>query len=64
MMSIIIETERKVLSGELIDLAELNRMAISRCNGLKYLMNVMDVDGLGVYMWFVDDGENYFVDIT
>lgn len=59
MNKITIETiktiEDQIIKAEIIDLVELNRIARNNCQGLTYLMNVMDVETTDCYMWFKDD---------
>lgn len=59
-MKITIETlDGQIITGEVITLAELNKMARNNCHGLTYLMNVMDTNADkgadDAYMWFKDD---------
>lgn len=62
MEKIRIEDDGIAIEGELIDTVKLNRIARKSCNGLTYLMNVMDDKTTKVYMWFKDEsGKNYLV---
>ncbi len=61
-----IKSNENILSGELIDMVQLNKIARKNEKSLNYLMNVMDDETTNVYMWFknIDTDKNYFIDIT
>lgn len=66
MIKIKIETtDGNVIEAEIIDLVRLNRIARNSCQGLTYLMNVMDSETTNCYMWFKDDRTetSYFVEL-
>lgn len=66
MKKITIETtDGNIIEAEIIDTVKLNRIARNSCQGLIYLMNVMDSGTTNCYMWFKDDrtGTNYFVEL-
>lgn len=52
-----------IYEGYEIDIVELNRIAIHKCTGLIYLMNLMDDESRIAYMWFKDDDTDtsYFI---
>lgn len=62
-MKIKIVSNNIVYEGYEIDAVELNRIAIHKCTGLIYLMNLMDDESRIAYMWFKDDNTDtsYFV---
>lgn len=66
MIKIKIETtDGNVIEAEIIDLVRLNRIARNSCQGLTYLMNIMDSETTNCYMWFKDDRTetSYFVEL-
>ena len=66
MNKITIETiDGNIIEAEIIDLVKLNRITRNSCQGLTYLMNVMDSETTNCYMWFKDDrtGTNYLVEL-
>lgn len=66
MIKIKIETtDGNVIEAEIIDTVKLNKIARNSCQGLTYLMNVMDSETTNCYMWFKDDrtGTNYLVEL-
>lgn len=58
-------TDGNIIEAEIIDTVRLNRIARNNCQGLTYLMNVMDVETTNCYMWFKDDRTetSYFVEL-
>lgn len=60
-----IKNDERIIEGELVDLVELNKIAVMGGKGLTYLMNVMDDNTTKCYMWFKNDDNktNYFVKI-
>lgn len=64
MEKITVKDDGLVVDGEIIDRAEINRIARMNCKGLLYLMNIMDDDTGRCYMWFKDDdkGVNYLLE--
>lgn len=62
-MKIKIVSNDIVYEGYEIDIVELNEIAIHKCTGLIYLMNLMDDESRIAYMWFKDDNTDtsYFV---
>lgn len=66
MIKIKIETtDGNVIEAEIIDTVKLNKIARNTCQGLTYLMNVMDSETTNCYMWFKDDRTetSYFVEL-